>query len=241
MIALLKILPFFTTMLGGAVALRAHRRLHIVYGVAGGAMLGLVAFHLLPELSSPELPTLGTVPLPYILLVVAFLLMFTLEELIGPHPTDDDSGGEHRHPHVGLIGAGALVVHSFTDGLAIGIGFQVSTAIGLAILIAVLAHDFADGMTTASIMRRHGNTARRTWALVFAAAIAPVIGAFLGGALDLDESWILGYAGFFAGTLIYFATRDMIPAARQGGTVATAFLTVTGGVVLMWALAAAGI
>lgn len=228
-------------MLGGAVALRARRRLHIVYGVAGGAMLGLVAFHLLPELSSVGLPAVGSVPLPYILLVAAFLLMFTLEELIGPHPTDDDSGGEHRHPHVGLIGAGALVVHSFIDGLAIGIGFQVSTAIGVAILIAVLAHDFADGMTTAAIMRRHGNSGRRTWGLVLAAAIAPVVGAFVGGALHVSEAWIFGYAGFFAGTLIYFATRDMIPAARQAGGVFSALLTVTAGVVLMWGLAAAGI
>lgn len=241
MIAALKILPFFTTMLGGAVALRAHRRLHLVYGLAGGAMLGLVAFHLLPELGSVGLPAVGGVPLPYILLTVAFLLMFALEELIGPHPTDDDSGGEHRHPHVGVIGAGALVVHSFIDGLAIGIGFQVSNAIGVAILVAVLAHDFADGMTTAAIMRRHGNSERRTWGLVLAAAIAPVVGAFVGGALHVSEAWILGYAGFFAGTLIYFATRDMIPAARQGGGVFSALLTVTAGVVLMWGLAAAGI
>ncbi|MGI9187890.1 MAG: ZIP family metal transporter [Gaiellales bacterium] len=241
MIAFLKILPFFTTMLGGFVALRAHRQLHLVYGVAAGAMLGLVAFHLLPEFAEFDGPDLGGVPLPYILVVVAFLAMFVLEELIGPHPADADEGGEHRHPHVGLIGAGALVLHSFLDGLAIGIGFTVSDAIGVAILIAVLAHDFADGMTTAAIMRRHGNTASRTWMLVFAGAIAPVIGAFVGGWLDLSESWVIGYAGFFAGTLLYFATRDMIPGARKGGTGRTAFATIAGGALLMWLLAAAGI
>ena len=241
MIVVLKFLPFFTTMLGGFVALRAQRKLHIVYGVAAGAMLGLVAFHLLPEFAEFDGPALGGVSLPYILLVGAFLAMFVLEELIGPHPADADEGGEHRHPHVGLVGAGALVLHSFFDGLAIGIGFSVSDAIGIAILIAVLAHDFADGMTTAMIMRRHGNTAGRTWALVTAGAVAPVIGAFVGGWLDLSETWVIGYAGFFAGTLIYFATRDLIPGARQGGTARVAFLTITGGVVLMWLLSAAGI
>ena len=106
MIAFLKVLPFFTTMLGGLVALRAGRLLHLVYGVAAGAMLGLVAFHLLPEFGDFNGPDLGGVPLPYILLVVAFLAMFVLEELIGPHPSDADEGGEHRHPHVGLIGDG---------------------------------------------------------------------------------------------------------------------------------------
>jgi zinc transporter ZupT len=68
-----------------------------------------------------------------------------------------------------------------------------------------------------------------------------VIGAFVGGWLDLSESWVIGYAGFFAGTLIYFATRDLIPGARQGGTARTAFVTIAGGVLLMWLLSAAGV
>ena len=241
MVALLKLLPFFTTVLGGLVAMRARRLLHVVYGVAAGAMLGLAAFHLLPEFGAFDGPSYGGVPLPYLLVLAAFLAMFALEEVIGPHPSDADEGGEHRHPHVGLVGAGALVVHSFLDGLAIGIGFTISDAIGVAILIAVLAHDFADGMTTAAIMRRHGNSTGRTWALVLAGAIAPVIGAFVGGWLHLSEAWVIGYAGFFAGTLIYFATRDMIPGARQGGTARTAFAAVAGGALLMWALAAAGV
>ena len=241
MVPLLKLLPFVTTMLGGFVALRVGRGLHLVYGLAAGAMLGLAAFHLLPEFGAFTGAALGGVPLPYLLVVVAFLAMFALEEIVGPHPSDADEGGEHRHPHVGLVGAAALVVHSFLDGVAIGIGFTISDAIGVAILIAVLAHDFADGMTTAAIMRRHGNPPGRTWALVLAGAIAPVVGAFVGGWLDLSESWVIGYAGFFAGTLIYFATRDMIPGARQGGGPRVAFATVAAGALLMWALAAAGV
>ena len=241
MIELLKILPFFTTIAGGLIALRARGRAHLVYGLAGGSMLGLVAFHLLPELSEADTPEIGHVPLPYLLLVGAFLLLFVLEELIGPHPADEDEGSEHRHPHVGLIGAIALVVHSFLDGLAIGIGFGVSATVGVAILVAVLAHDFADGMATAAIMRKHGNPASRTWALIGAAAIAPVVGAFIGGALDLPESWIADYAGFFAGTLLYFATRDLIPGARRGGSARTAFATIAVGVVGVWLLGVAGI
>jgi len=241
MVPFLKILPFFTTMLGGFVALRVRGRVHLVYGLAGGAMLGLVAFHLLPELGEFTEPSFGGVPLPFLLIIAAFLLMYVLEELIGPHPADEDTGGEHRHPHVGLVGAAALVVHSFMDGLAIGIGFAISDAIGIAILIAVLTHDFADGMTTAAIMRRHGNSPRRTWLLIFAAAVAPVAGAFIGGGLDLGEAWIGGYAGFFAGTLIYFATRDMIPGARQGGTARTAFVTIAGGALVMWLISFAGV
>lgn len=241
MIALLKVLPFFTTLAGGYVALRVRGRVHLVYGLAGGAMLGLVAFHLLPELGAVDSPAFGHVPLPYLLLVVAFLLLFVVEELIGPHPVDEDEGAEHRHPHVGLIGASALVVHSFVDGLAIGIGFTVSNEVGVAILIAVLAHDFADGMTTAAIMRRHGNPPRRIWTLIGAAAVAPVVGAFIGGALALPESWVVAYAGFFAGTLLYFATRDMIPGARRGGTAVTALGTILIGVAGMWLLGVAGI
>lgn len=241
LIAALKILPFFTTMLGGVVAVRAHGRLHLIYGVAGGVMLGLVGFHLLPEIGETVSPVYAGVPLPFLLMIAAFLVMFALAEMIGPHPAGDDAGGEHHHPHVGLIGASALVIHSFMDGLAIGVGFTVSDAMGIAILVAVLAHDFSDGMATVAIMRRHGNSPGRTWTLMLAGAVAPVAGAFIGGALQLSETWALGYAGFFAGTLIYFATRDMIPGARQSGTALTALSTITVGVVGMWLLAAAGV
>ena len=44
-----------------------------------------------------------------------------------------------------------LSIHSFIDGLGIGLAFHLSTSTGLLVFIAVVSHDFADGMNTAGI------------------------------------------------------------------------------------------
>jgi len=44
------------------------------------------------------------------------------------HETDYPA---HHHPQVGVLSAFALAGHSFMDGVAIGLAFQVSQAVGL--------------------------------------------------------------------------------------------------------------
>ena len=211
MIALLKLLPAVSVGLGAVLALHVERYLHIVFGLAAGIMLGLAAFHLLPDIARAEAPELMGVPLPFILIGVAFCLFYLVEEVIaGGDPTDELAA----HGHFGTVGALTLIGHSFIDGLAIGLGFSMSMTIGISILIAVLAHDFAEGATTATLLKSHGTSRRTTHGIVLLAAITPVIGAFVGGALQVSEAFLACYGGFFVGTLIFFATHDMLPNAR---------------------------
>ena len=223
MIALLKLLPFASVLLGAVLALRVDRYLHIVFGVAGGIMLGLAAFHLLPDITTADAPDVMGVPLPYILIAVAFCLFYLVEEVL--------AGGDELEAHgrVGVLGALTLVGHSFIDGLAIGLGFAMSMAIGLSILIAVVAHDFAEGATTATLLRTHGASRRATNAIVALAAVTPVVGAFVGGMLQVSETFLACYAGFFVGTLIFFATHDIIPNARARTTAGRTLLLVVVG------------
>jgi ZIP family zinc transporter len=214
-IALLKLLPFVSVGIGALLALRVDRYLHIVYGLAGGIMLGLAAFHLLPDIAHANAPDVMGVPLPFILIGVAFCLFYLVEEVIAG---GDPMGEMEAHGHVGVLGALTLVAHSFIDGLAIGLGFAMSMTIGVSILIAVLAHDFAEGATTATLLKAHGTSRRATNAIVLLAAITPVVGAFIGGALQVSETFLACYGGFFVGTLIFFATHDILPNARARTT-----------------------
>ena len=42
-------------------------------------------------------------------------------------------------------------------GIAIGLAFQVSSSTGLTVALAVIGHDFADGINTMALMLAHGN------------------------------------------------------------------------------------
>ncbi len=73
-----------------------------------------------------------------------------------------------------MVAALALSAHSVFDGVGIGLGFQVSTTVGLAVAVAVIAHDFSDGLNTVALMLLNGNTSSRTWRLLLLDAATPL-------------------------------------------------------------------
>jgi len=231
---------FVATGLGGLLALRARDRLHLILGFSAGVLLGLVAFELLPEVFDLS-PDVARVPLGMITFVGGFLVLHIVERAAGVHETVDSEYGEHSHAHhgVGLLGAGALIVHSFLDGLAIGLAFQVSSSVGWAVAIAVLAHDFADGLNTVTVMLRHGHTRRRALELLVLDAVAPILGAIVGTVIQPSTTFLAAYLGAFAGFLTYLATADILPEAHSRHPSRLTLVSTVGGVLVMWAVAAA--
>src|SRR5207302_8305732 len=113
--------------------------------------------------------------------------------------------------NVGLVGALGLSFHSFLDGLAIGVGFQAGTQTGLIVLLAVVAHDFADGLNTVTFMLATRNKLWRTITLLVIDALAPVAGALTAGMLDLQPRLIAFQLSFFACFLLYLGASDLLP------------------------------
>ena len=157
---------FFSTSLGGLFALRQRDRLHLILGFSAGVILGVVAFDLMPEISDLAAKTHIAFTTPMIALVCGFLGFHVVEKSILIHETHEGEYGDHHHPTVGIVSALALAGHSLADGVAIGLGFQVSHTVGFSVAIAVLGHDFADGLNTVSLMLAHGNSGRRATALL---------------------------------------------------------------------------
>ncbi|MGS0684941.1 hypothetical protein ACVBEQ_07285 [Nakamurella sp. GG22] len=80
--------------------------------------------------------------------------------------------------------------------------FQVDMQIGVAVSIAVIAHDFADGFNTYTLTTLYGNDRRRGLLLLGADAAAPILGATLSLAVTISQSVLGAYLGFFAGVLM---------------------------------------
>ncbi|HEY8974961.1 MAG TPA: hypothetical protein VIN75_12125, partial [Burkholderiaceae bacterium] len=137
-----------STLGGGALALRFRDRLHYLLGFTAGVLLGVVAFDLLPEIFSLSREHAFDPSGAMIALVVGFLLFHSLEKFVLVHPAQEEHYSHHHHPHVGLASAAVLAAHSCMDGVAIGIGWQVSPMVGLTVALAVIAHDFSDGLNT---------------------------------------------------------------------------------------------
>jgi zinc transporter ZupT len=230
--ALLALATFFSTLIGGLFALRFHDRLHFVLAFTAGVLLGVVAFDILPE--TFKLATLhGIDVMPAMLaLVIGFLLFHGLEKFILIHHGHETDYASHHHPQVGLFSALALAGHSFMDGVAIGLAFQASSAVGIAVAVAVIAHDFCDGLNTVSLMLVHRNTQLRSVVMLLLDALAPVVGAACTLLFEAPAATLMVYLGFFAGFLLYIGAADILPEAHSQAGPRTAIglmaLTATG-------------
>jgi zinc transporter ZupT len=197
------------------MALRFRDRLHYLLGFTAGVLLGVVAFDLLPEIFALARERQFDPTAAMVALVVGFLLFHSLEKFVLVHPAQEGHYTHHHHPQVGLASASVLAGHSYMDGVAIGIGFQVSAAVGLTVAIAVIAHDFSDGLNTVSLMLRHRNSARRALAMLAVDALAPLLGVLSTLAFTIPPFQLMTYLGFFAGFLLYIGVSDILPEAHS--------------------------
>jgi ZIP family zinc transporter len=204
------------TLLGGLVAFRAQDKLHLVLGAAAGVLLGVVGFDLLPEAMEQSGHVVFGVPAAMLTTVAGFFTVHVVERAIALHRAHESEFGGHAHgmEKVGLLAGSGLVVHSFLDGVGIGVGFQAATTVGVAVAIAVIGHDFADGFNTVTVPTMYGTARRRAQLLLALDAAAPVAGAALGSLLPIPNGAIGLYLGYFAGFLLYLATADILPEAH---------------------------
>ncbi|MGW0537670.1 ZIP family metal transporter [Streptomyces sp. NPDC003032] len=229
---------FLMTLVGGWTAQRVTDRRHLVLGLAGGLMLGVVGLDLLPEaLDAAGGPVFG-VPAALLLFVAGFLVAHLVERLLAvrqaAHGAAEHANG--RVPQVGLTAAAAMVGHSVMDGVAIGAAFQVGGGMGVAVALAVIAHDFADGFNTYTITSLYGNARRKALAMLFADALAPVAGAASTLLLTIPEQLLGGYLGFFGGALLYLAAAEILPEAHHDHPARSTLLCTVAGAAFIWAV-----
>ncbi|PSK73119.1 permease [Streptomyces sp. CS149] len=223
---------FLMTLAGGWVAQRVTDRRHLVLGLAGGLMLGVVGLDLLPEaIEAAGEPVFG-VPMALLLFVGGFLVAHLVERLLSARQVAHGAGD--RVPQVGLTAAAAMVGHSLMDGIALGAAFQVSGSMGVAVALAVISHDFADGFNTYTLTSLYGNARRKALLMLFAAAVAPVVGAATTLLFTLPEELLGGYLGFFGGALLYLAAAEILPEAHHTHPARSTLLCTIGGVGFIW-------
>lgn len=224
---------FVSTLCGGIIGIKNRDKLHRFLGFTAGVVMGVVAFDLLPEifasLGGDQAPTRAMVAL-----MCGFLAFHIVEKTILIHHAQEHEYPAHKHPHVGVASALALIGHSLLDGIGIGLGFQAGEAVGVAVAIAVIAHDFSDGLNTVTLMLVHKNSRRRAFTMLVADAAAPVLGAFIGTLIHVSDAGLTLYLSFFAGFLLYIGASEILPEAHSKHSSYLTLVLTIAGVVLMF-------
>lgn len=223
------IIAFLSTLFGGLISLKYHRKLHLILGFTAGVVIGLVTLDILPEVFNLVKSHNFNPQWPMLALLVGILLFHIGEKWLLIHYGQEEQYRDHHHPSVGWLSSAALIGHSFLDGIGIGAGFQLSTSAGILIAVAVIGHDFADGINTGSLMLAHKNNRTKALMMIFADALAPILGALSTLFFHFGDQWLMLYLGFFAGTFLYIGLAEILPEAHsQDSSIKTIFLTLLG-------------
>ncbi|MFH0948462.1 MAG: ZIP family metal transporter [Elusimicrobiota bacterium] len=171
---------------------------------AAGIMLATSFFHLMPEAIEISVNVPAWI-------FFGFLIFYIIENfLVTLHPCPEEHCNVHQLGTMSFVG---LATHSLLDGVAIAVGFEVSSSIGLFTALAVILHEFPEGLITTGILIHTGETRKKIWIYSTIVALATPFGAIasLLFVKNLPSS-ILGITlSITAGSFIYLAAADLIP------------------------------
>lgn len=121
-----------------------------------------------------------------------------------------------------------MTVHSFSEGVAVGVAFGGGMALATAITIAIAVHNIPEGLAISAVMRPRGASLLAcAWWSVFSSLPQPVMAvpAFL--FVEAVRPALPYGIGFAAGAMVYMVLVELLPEAYDQARRAPVALTVS--------------
>jgi ZIP family zinc transporter len=93
----------------------------------------------------------------------------------------------------------------------------------MVIALAVIFHDFPDGMNTVTVMLKSGNSLKSSLRMLMLDAVTPVLGAIVSLFITSVDRYLVYLLPFFAGGFLYLGASDLLPEAHDEISPAMAF------------------
>ncbi len=191
-------------------------------GFAGGVMLAIALFDLMPEALEQ-----GSMASALIGFLIGVAIMYALDRLI-PHAhisanqnavtgdTNSNSDDDKRILRVGYLIFLGIALHNLPEGLAIGAGLEASPELGLYIAIAIGLHNIPEGIAVAGPLRAGGLSVANVIFLTLIAGLMAPVGAALGMIFfNISPMFIAGGLAFAAGAMVYIVNDELIPRSHS--------------------------
>lgn len=202
------------SLIGGflLIAGKKHPKKVAAYATpfAAGALLAAAFIDLLPETSH-----LGSAETGLLFALIGILLFFFLERFLRWFHHHHEEDNNHKDPRIPLIVVGDTI-HNFIDGIAIAAGFLIDVPTGIAVTLAVAAHEIPQEIGDFGLLLNKGMAKRNVILVNIISALATTVAAVsfyaAGQTYELPLDIVLGLvAGFF----IYIAVSDIIPSIHK--------------------------
>lgn len=198
---------------------------------AAGLLLGDALLHMLPEAMDRGLSAnrIGEA------LALGVLALVCIETLVRSFRAPTATATFARMDIVGDF------LHHLADGVVIGASFAIDATLGLVVALAIAGHALPREVGNAGVLVAGGFAPRRAFSLSVLTTAAVPLGAMGILVLGHSEAFLGSSLALAAGTTIYLACGDILPALWQSTEGRQRFipaLGVAGGIAFMWLAAA---
>ncbi|SHF72159.1 Zinc transporter ZupT [Fodinibius roseus] len=133
-----------------------------------------------------------------------------------------------------LLIVGIMTVHSFTEGVSVGVSFSGSLDLGLFITTAIAVHNIPEGLAISLVLIPRGTSPlKAAWWSIFSSLPQPLMAvpAFL--FVEIFRQYLPMGLGFAGGAMIWMVFAELIPDSMEDISASTVATTITISVALM--------
>ena len=139
----------------------------------------------------------------------------------------------------GLLLAIGISLHNLPEGISVGAGYMHNPQFGLFIAMAIMLHNIPEGLATALPLSKGGAKRRYALGIAVLSGLAEPLGAVLASLfLGSFQNLIPGALAFAGGVMVYITLDELIPSAREYGSVHWTSLGIIVGSIFVFLLSA---
>lgn len=133
-----------------------------------------------------------------------------------------------------LLILGIMTLHSFTEGVSVGVSFSGGLELGLFITTAIAVHNIPEGLAISLVMVPRGSSPlKAAWWSIFSSLPQPLMAVPAFIFVEIFREYLPAGLGFAGGAMIWMVFSELIPDANEDTDPQTVATTVTISVTLM--------